>query len=54
MGDDDRGFDQGNVPLDHLGLAITCQRAQAISTDFEIVSQPGRGTKGLVNWEGDE
>jgi len=49
--DDGRGFAQGPVSPDHLGLGIMRERAEALGADLEIESRPGRGTRVEVYWE---
>jgi nitrate/nitrite-specific signal transduction histidine kinase len=50
ISDDGCGFDPGDVPMDHLGLGIIRERAQAIGAALEVVSQPGSGTRVVVIW----
>ena len=48
--DDGRGFDPASVPLDHLGLGIMRERAEAIGATLSIESEIGRGTKVVIVW----
>ena len=54
IGDDGCGFDPSCVPLDHLGLGIMHERAQAVEATLEIESEPGHGTQIAVVWTADE
>jgi nitrate/nitrite-specific signal transduction histidine kinase len=49
--DDGRGFDQENVPADHLGVKIMQERADAIGARLEISSLSGEGTRVSVSWQ---
>jgi nitrate/nitrite-specific signal transduction histidine kinase len=42
--DDGIGFDQANIPTDHLGVGIMKERAKAIGAAIKIDSEPGSGT----------
>jgi signal transduction histidine kinase len=42
--DDGRGFDPGNVPKGHLGLAIMHERAESIGAQLDVESTLGSGT----------
>ena len=48
--DDGRGFDPQAIPVGHLGIRIMAERAQKIGADFQVQSQPGRGTEVSVTW----
>jgi signal transduction histidine kinase len=50
--DDGRGFDPGHLPAGckGLGLGIMRERAEAIGAAFQILSQPGQGTRIMVRW----
>lgn len=50
IADNGRGFDAGAVPLDHLGLGIMQERAQAIGAELSVRSEPGTGTTVQVAW----
>lgn len=52
ISDDGCGFDPAKVPLDHLGLGIMRERAEAIGATLDITSQPSRGTQIKVKWKG--
>jgi len=52
--DDGRGFDPGAVSSEHLGLGIMRERAEAISADLNIDSQPGKGTRVELFWKEDQ
>jgi signal transduction histidine kinase len=52
--DDGCGFDPSCVPLDHLGLGIMHERAQAVEATLEIESEPGHGTRITAVWTADE
>jgi PAS domain S-box-containing protein len=45
ISDDGCGFEPGNVALEHLGLSIMRERADALGAALRIVSQPGSGTQ---------
>ncbi len=45
------GFELENVLPDCFGLNIMHERAEGIGADLRIVSQPGDGTKVVVNWQ---
>jgi signal transduction histidine kinase len=51
VADNGCGFDPAAVPPDHLGLKIMCERAEAISADLSIYSEPGEGTQVSVVWK---
>jgi signal transduction histidine kinase len=44
VSDDGRGFNPDEVSLDHLGLGIMQERAEAIGATFEVESRSGHGT----------
>ncbi|MBE7552517.1 MAG: PAS domain S-box protein [Anaerolineales bacterium] len=52
ISDDGCGFDPASVPLDHLGLGIMRERAEAIGATLDIISRPSRGTQIKVKWKG--
>jgi PAS domain S-box-containing protein len=47
------GFDPSKVTVDHLGLQIMRERAEAIGAKFSIYSEPGEGTQISILWERD-
>jgi nitrate/nitrite-specific signal transduction histidine kinase len=51
ISDDGRGFDVGAIPPGHLGVGIMQERAASIGATLEIASQPGAGTRVMVNWQ---
>jgi len=51
ISDDGRGFDVGSIPPGHFGVGIMQERAESIGTVLEITSQPGAGTRVMVNWQ---
>jgi PAS domain S-box-containing protein len=50
ISDDGQGFDPTGVALEHLGLCIMRERAEAIEATLRVDSQPGRGTRIEVIW----
>jgi PAS domain S-box-containing protein len=50
ISDDGQGFDPSSVALEHLGLGIMHERAEAIGAALRIESQPGCGTQITVTW----
>lgn len=50
VSDNGRGFDPTQVPPDHLGLGIMCERAESIGAVLSIRSQPGAGTEVAAIW----
>lgn len=44
IADDGVGFDTGDVPADHFGLATMHQRADLLGGRFEVTSRPGLGS----------
>jgi PAS domain S-box-containing protein len=52
ISDDGRGFDPAETRSDQLGLDIMRERAQTIGASLRIESQPGQGTRILVEWQG--
>jgi signal transduction histidine kinase len=50
ISDDGRGFNPDDTSLQHLGLCIMRERAEAIAADLKITSRPGHGTQVLVTW----
>jgi PAS domain S-box-containing protein len=51
VADNGCGFDPAAVPPDHLGLKIMRERADAISADLSVYSEPGEGTQISVVWK---
>jgi signal transduction histidine kinase len=49
--DDGCGFEPENVLPDHFGLSIMRERAEGIGAALRIATQPGDGTKVVVNWQ---
>jgi PAS domain S-box-containing protein len=52
ISDNGTGFDPGTVSVDHLGLNIMRERAEAIGATLRIESQPSHGTRIEVEWRG--
>jgi nitrate/nitrite-specific signal transduction histidine kinase len=52
--DDGIGFDLAIIPLDHFGVGIMRERAQAIGGQISIESEPGHGTTIIVQWVGEK
>jgi signal transduction histidine kinase len=50
ISDDGCGFDPGDIRPDRIGMGIMRERAESVGAVLEIDSQPGRGTRVLVNW----
>lgn len=50
IGDDGQGFDRAETPLDHLGLDIMRERAEAIGATLTIDSRPGQGVHVTAVW----
>ena len=50
VSDDGRGFDQGQVGPEQLGLSIMRERAAAMGGRLNITSQPDRGTQVWLDW----
>jgi signal transduction histidine kinase len=50
ISDDGQGFDPANVSVEHLGLDIMRERAEAIGATLGIESRPGGGTQLAVVW----
>ncbi|MBA3532647.1 MAG: histidine kinase, partial [Ardenticatenales bacterium] len=48
--DDGCGFDPEHIPLDHFGLSIMRERAEAGGVLLSIASQPGQGTTIAIRW----
>jgi signal transduction histidine kinase len=48
--DDGRGFDPGEVPSGHFGVAIMRERAEAVGADVAVESCPGTGTTVRLRW----
>jgi signal transduction histidine kinase len=51
ISDDGQGFDVDNIPPGHFGVGIMRERTESIGTVLEITSQPGAGTRIIVNWQ---
>ncbi len=51
ISDDGQGFDVDNIPPGHFGVSIMRERTESIGTVLEITSQPGAGTRVIVNWQ---
>lgn len=49
--DDGIGFDVNATPAGHFGLRMMQERAQSVDADFNVVSDPGKGTTVRV-WSG--
>jgi signal transduction histidine kinase len=55
ISDNGRGFDSRQEQNSgRFGLSIMAERANEIGAEFELKSQPAKGTKIVVIWEGDE
>ena len=54
INDNGIGFDRKRVKPTSLGMRIMRERAQHIGADFEVVSQPGKGTSVTVTWKNNE
>jgi signal transduction histidine kinase len=54
ISDNGCGFDVNDVPPGHFGLGIMRERAAAIDADFQLESQPGKGTRVTVDWREEE
>lgn len=52
ISDDGQGFDPSKVALEHLGLSIMRERAEALGAALRIESQPGMGTQITIGWPG--
>jgi signal transduction histidine kinase len=50
ISDDGQGFDPSCVALEHLGLGIMRERAEAIGATLQIESQSGSGTQVVIIW----
>jgi nitrate/nitrite-specific signal transduction histidine kinase len=50
--DDGRGFDPHDIPADHFGIGIMCERAEVVGAVLAVESEIGRGTELFVTWEG--
>ena len=48
--DDGLGFDVGEVPAGHLGIAIMRERAASVGAELKVRSQPGQGTTVELAW----
>lgn len=45
IADNGRGFDPMCVPIDHFGIQVMRERAEAMGAAFQIASAPGKGTQ---------
>ena len=45
------GFEKSKLTPDHFGLSIMKERAETIDANFNIRSQPGKGTRVTVEWK---
>jgi signal transduction histidine kinase len=52
--DNGQGFDDEDIPPDHLGLGIMRERAEAVGARLQIESKCGQGTEVHVYWRGTE
>jgi signal transduction histidine kinase len=50
ISDNGQGFDPISVALEHLGLGIMRERAEAIGAALRVESQPGSGTQVTIMW----
>src|SRR6266545_4609494 len=50
ISDDGQGFDPSCIALEHLGLGIMRERAEAIGATLHIEAQPGSGTQVVIYW----
>jgi signal transduction histidine kinase len=50
--DDGCGFDSGDLPVDHFGIRIMGERAEAIGGEVQIHTEPGHGTDVAITWPG--
>src|SRR5262249_40914551 len=50
ISDDGQGFDPNSVALEHLGLGIMRERAEAIDATLRIESERGGGTQVAIFW----
>ncbi len=50
IGDDGRGFDQGQMPSGHYGLSMMDERAEAADVGLSVTSAPGKGTQIHIHW----
>ena len=50
ISDNGQGFDPSCVALEHLGLSIMRERAEAIGATLRVESQPGSGAQVIVIW----
>ena len=51
VADDGIGFDPGQVRPDRFGMGVMRERAEGIGALLDVRSQPGQGTRVMVNWE---
>ncbi len=52
--DDGRGFDPAQISIDHLGVGIMRERAEAIGGALAVRSAPGKGTDVRLHWPAGE
>lgn len=45
------GFIPASVDVERMGLRIMRERADSINAAFDLISQPGKGTKININWK---
>jgi signal transduction histidine kinase len=50
ISDDGQGFDPSEVSVEHMGLDIMQERAEAIGADITVEARPGSGTTVAVTW----
>jgi PAS domain S-box-containing protein len=50
ISDNGQGFDPGCVAIEHMGLSIMRERAEAIGATLRVESQPGSGAQIIVIW----
>jgi signal transduction histidine kinase len=51
VSDDGRGFHPDHVFADQMGLKIMAERAESISAQLNLTSQPDEGTQVVLIWE---
>ncbi len=51
VADDGSGFDPGMVRPDRFGMGMMRERAEGIGAHLEVRSQPGQGTRVMVDWQ---
>jgi nitrate/nitrite-specific signal transduction histidine kinase len=54
INDNGIGFNRNEIKPTSLGMRIMRERAQNIGADFEVLSQPGKGTTVSVTWKNHE